>query len=134
VPYDDEHYVYDRFSLAHIDIAAPYQFDDVASLSSDPDILIGMIAELRDENDKLRTMLETLERTLFGSCSEKFDADAGQLPLELRNVSLRFMRRTSMRSASRRLQSIQSRRVCLDGVVRGFQNGGPATICVSTSA
>jgi hypothetical protein len=34
VPYDDEHYGCDRFSLAHIDIAAPYQFDDVASLSS----------------------------------------------------------------------------------------------------
>jgi len=54
---------------------------DVASLPREPDILIEMIAELRAENDKLRAMLSTLKRALFGSRSEKFDADAGQLPL-----------------------------------------------------
>jgi len=60
---------------------------DVASLPREPDILIGMIAELRDENDKLRAMLATLKRTLFGARSEKFDADGGQLPLELEDLS-----------------------------------------------
>jgi transposase len=60
---------------------------DVASLPREPDILIGMIAELREENDKLRAMLETLKRTLFGARSEKFDADAGQLPLGLEDLS-----------------------------------------------
>jgi transposase len=60
---------------------------DIASLPREPDILIGMITELRDENDKLRAMLATLKRTLFGARSEKFDADAGQLPLELEDLS-----------------------------------------------
>jgi transposase len=60
---------------------------NVASLPREPDILIGMIAELRDENDKLRAMLATLKRTLFGARSEKFDADAGQLPLGLEDLS-----------------------------------------------
>ena len=60
---------------------------DVASLPREPNILIGMIAELRDENDKLRAMLETLKRALYGARSEKFDADAGQLPLELEDLS-----------------------------------------------
>jgi transposase len=60
---------------------------DVAPLPHEPDILIGMIAELRDENDKLRAMLETLRRTLFGARSEKFDANAGQLPLGLEDLS-----------------------------------------------
>jgi hypothetical protein len=60
---------------------------DVASLPREPDILIGMIAELRDENDKLRAMLATLKRTLFGARSEKFDAGAGQLPLGLEDLS-----------------------------------------------
>jgi transposase len=62
---------------------------DVASLPREPDILIGMITELRDENDKLRAMLATLKRTLFGARSEKFDADAGQLPLALEDLSAR---------------------------------------------
>jgi transposase len=60
---------------------------DVASLPREPDILIGMITELRDENDKLRAMLATLKRTLFGARSERFDADAGQLPLALEDLS-----------------------------------------------
>jgi len=37
---------------------------DVASLPRDPDILIEMIAGLRDENAKPRGMLETLKRAL----------------------------------------------------------------------
>jgi transposase len=60
---------------------------DVAPLPREPDILIGMIAELRDENDKLRAMLSTLKRALFGSRSEKFDTDADQLPLGLGDLS-----------------------------------------------
>ena len=44
---------------------------DVAPLPREPDILIGMIIELRDENDKLRAMLETLKRALYGAHSGK---------------------------------------------------------------
>ncbi|MBV9687519.1 MAG: transposase, partial [Alphaproteobacteria bacterium] len=60
---------------------------DIASLPRDPDILIGIIADLRGENDKLRAMVETLKRTLFGARSEKLAADAAQLPLALEDVS-----------------------------------------------
>jgi transposase len=60
---------------------------DIASLPRDPDILIGMIVDLRDENDKLRAIVETFKRTLFGARSEKLDADAAQLPLALDDVS-----------------------------------------------
>jgi hypothetical protein len=42
----------------------------VSSLPRDPDILIEMIAGLRAENEKLRAMLETLKRTLYGARSE----------------------------------------------------------------
>ncbi len=60
---------------------------EVASLPREPDILIGMIAELRDENDRLLGMLETLRRALYGARSEKLDIDAAQLPLGLEDVS-----------------------------------------------
>ena len=40
---------------------------DVTSLPRDLDALIEIIADLGDENDKLRTMLDTLRRTLFGT-------------------------------------------------------------------
>jgi transposase len=60
---------------------------EVASLPREPDILIEMIVELRDENGKLRAMLETLKRALYGARSEKFDADAAQLALGLDDVS-----------------------------------------------
>ena len=58
---------------------------DVAPLPREPAMLIEMIVELRDENDKLRAMLETLRRALYGARSERFEpdprahADAGQL-------------------------------------------------------
>jgi len=45
----------------------------------DPDILIGMIDEFRDENDKLRSVAETLKRMLIGARSERRDADLAQL-------------------------------------------------------
>jgi transposase len=60
---------------------------DVTSLPREPDILIGMIADLRDEDDKLRAMLATLKRSLFGARSKKVDAAAGQLPLGLEDLS-----------------------------------------------
>ena len=50
-----------------------------SSLPRDPDILIEMIAGLRAENEKLRAMLETLKRALYGARSEKRDADEAQL-------------------------------------------------------
>ena len=59
----------------------------VASLPRDPDILIEMIAGLRAENEKLRAMLETLKRAIYGARSEKRDADAAQLALGLGDLS-----------------------------------------------
>src|SRR5579862_6586241 len=53
----------------------------VSALPRDPDILIEMIAGLRAENEKLRAMLETLKRALFGARSEKRDAEEAQLAL-----------------------------------------------------
>jgi len=60
---------------------------DVAALPREPDILIGIIVELRDENGRLRAMLETLKRTLYGARSERFDTDPAQLALGLGDVS-----------------------------------------------
>jgi transposase len=60
---------------------------DVSALSREPDILIGMVLELRGENGRLRAMLETLRRTLYGARSERFDSDPGQLALGLEDVS-----------------------------------------------
>ncbi len=60
-----------------------------AVLPRDPDVLLGMVADLRDENDRLRAMLATLKRMLFGARSEKHDTDSasGQLPLGLDDIS-----------------------------------------------
>ena len=60
---------------------------DIAPLPREPDILIEMVLELRGENGKLRAMLETLRRTLYGARSERFDSDPGQLALGLEDVS-----------------------------------------------
>ena len=59
----------------------------VSSLPRDPDILLEMIAGLRAENEKLRAMLETLKRTLYGARSEKRAADEAQLALGLGDLS-----------------------------------------------
>ena len=59
----------------------------VASLPRDPDILLEMIAGLRAENEKLRAMLETLKRAMYGARSEKRDADVAQLALGLGDLS-----------------------------------------------
>jgi transposase len=59
----------------------------IASLPRDPDILIEMIAGLRAENEKLRAMLETLKRALYGARSEKRDADEAQLAFGLGDLS-----------------------------------------------
>lgn len=59
----------------------------VVPLPREPDTLIGMIVELRDENSKLRAMLQTLRRALFGARSERLGTDPGQLALELEDVS-----------------------------------------------
>ena len=59
----------------------------VSSLPRDPDILIEMIAGLRAENEKLRAMLETLKRALYGARSEKRDAEEAQLALGLGDLS-----------------------------------------------
>jgi transposase len=59
----------------------------IASLSRDPDILLEMISGLRAENDKLRAMLETLKRALYGARSEKRDIEEAQLALGLGDLS-----------------------------------------------
>jgi transposase len=59
----------------------------ISSLPRDPDILIEMIAGLRAENEKLRAMLETLKRALYGARSEKRDADEAQFALGLGDLS-----------------------------------------------
>ncbi|MDQ2765024.1 MAG: IS66 family transposase [Pseudomonadota bacterium] len=61
---------------------------DADPLPHEPAILIKMIVELRDENDKLRAMLETMKRALYGARSEKFDGDPAQLALGLEDVSM----------------------------------------------
>jgi transposase len=60
---------------------------DVASLPRDPDLLIGMVVELHDENSHLRAMLETAKRALFGARSEQLVNAAEQLALGLGDVS-----------------------------------------------
>jgi transposase len=59
----------------------------VSSLPRDPDILIEMISGLRAENEKLRAMLETLKRTLYGARSERRAADDAQLAFGLGDLS-----------------------------------------------
>jgi len=59
----------------------------LASLSRDPDILLETIAGLRAENEKLRVMLETLKRALYGARSEKRDIEEAQLALGLGDLS-----------------------------------------------
>ena len=60
---------------------------DTASLPREPDLLIGMIVELREENSRLRALLETAKRALYGARSERFEADAAQLALGLADLS-----------------------------------------------
>jgi transposase len=60
---------------------------DPASLPRDPDRLIEMIIELHDNNSRLQAMLETMRRALYGARSERFEADAAQLALDLEDVS-----------------------------------------------
>ncbi|GEM_PF-7002094 len=60
---------------------------DVASLPRELDALIEIIVELRDENGKLREMLETARRALFGARSERLGDDPGQLALGLEDIS-----------------------------------------------
>jgi hypothetical protein len=60
---------------------------DVTSLPRDVDELIGIIADLGDENDRLQAMLDTLQRTLFGTRSERRETDAAQLTLGIEDTS-----------------------------------------------
>jgi transposase len=61
---------------------------DVATLPRDPEALIGIIVDLQDENDRLRVMLETLSRTVFGPRSERLvESDDRQMDLTLGDLS-----------------------------------------------
>ncbi|MBV8526190.1 MAG: IS66 family transposase, partial [Acetobacteraceae bacterium] len=60
---------------------------DPAALPRDPDRLIEMIVALQDENSRLHGMLEAIRRTLYGARSERFEADAAQLALDLQDTS-----------------------------------------------
>jgi transposase len=60
----------------------------VATLPRDPEALIGIIVDLQDENDRLRVMLETLSRAIFGPRSERLvESDDRQMDLTLGNLS-----------------------------------------------
>ena len=58
-----------------------------SSPSRDPDVLAGMIMVLREENEKLRAILATLRRALFGARSERRDIEEAQLALGLDDLS-----------------------------------------------
>jgi hypothetical protein len=60
---------------------------DVASLPRDPEVLIGMIVELHDENGRLRVALKTATRAMFSARSEWVRSDAAQLPIGLDDAS-----------------------------------------------
>ena len=60
---------------------------DPASLPREPDQLIEMVLSLQGENDKLRAIVATLKRALFGARSERLDASAAQLPLGLGDLA-----------------------------------------------
>ena len=60
---------------------------DVPSLPHEPDALIEIIVELRNENGRLRAMLETARRALYGARSERLGEDPGQLALGLEDIS-----------------------------------------------
>jgi len=49
--------------------------------------LIEMLVELHDENNRLRAMLETVRRALYGARSERFETDPAQLALDLEDLS-----------------------------------------------
>jgi transposase len=57
---------------------------DATSLALDTD---AVIAELRAENERLRAMLATLRRMLFGARSERHEADPAQLALGLDDLA-----------------------------------------------
>ena len=53
----------------------------------DPDRLLALNTALREENDRLRAIVETLKRALYGARSEKQTAAPNQLPLGLDDLS-----------------------------------------------
>src|SRR5579863_431969 len=59
---------------------------DPRSLPRDPDRLIEIIIELRDENARLQAIMATLKRAIYGPRSERLVVDAAQLPLKLDDV------------------------------------------------
>lgn len=59
---------------------------DPRSLPRDPDRLIGIIIELRDENARLQAIMATLKRAIYGPRSERLVVDTAQLPLKLDDV------------------------------------------------
>ena len=60
---------------------------NVASPPREPNALIEIIVDLRDENGQLRAVVETLKRALYGARSERFEDDAAQLALKLDDLS-----------------------------------------------
>jgi hypothetical protein len=53
----------------------------------DPERLLALNAALREENESLRAIVETLKRALYGARSEKQSESANQLPLALGDLS-----------------------------------------------
>ena len=59
---------------------------DRVSLPRDPERLIDIVLELQDENARMRAIVATLERMVYGPRSERMAIDARQLPLALNDV------------------------------------------------
>jgi transposase len=59
---------------------------DPKSLPRDPDRLIAMIMELREENARLQAIMATLQRAIYGPRSERLATDPAQLLLKLDDV------------------------------------------------
>lgn len=60
---------------------------DTASLPHEPDQLIEMVLSLQGENERLRGIVATLTRALYGARSERLGADVAQLALGLGDLA-----------------------------------------------
>jgi transposase len=59
------------------------------NIAQDPAHLLALNAALREENESLRAIVETLKRALFGARSEKQGEPTSQLPLALGDLSVK---------------------------------------------
>ena len=60
---------------------------NIALLPREPERLIEMVLSLQGENDRLRGIVATLTRALYGARSERLGADTAQLALGLGDLA-----------------------------------------------